>query len=491
MNVWKIASRWNDNGENDVEDKLLEDFIKYKIVFAGRKTDYIKKVEENDIIAISDGIVVKAIAKAIGKPKFLSEFGINDLEVYYKGDEQTMAISVDIYELDEEKYFEYNRGTFHKVAANEYYNKLISLFFGKREPFYITQFSISKYEAIEKIENMKVPNNTQWIFLTGENGYGKTTILKALAHGLYNNKTAEIYITLENSNRKIEVIPQYVEFENVIAYGAYRTKLHPASDNINPTDNLFGKSEYVLNFETRFKEMEGVPELKVEREKIIAILRQLVPNLSRIEVVRDDKSLSAKVLYSEKTENGNTYTAIEFNKLALGMRNIIGFVCDMVFRFTKYQKLDDGLFGIVLIDEFDNHLHPKWQRDLVKKLSYIFPKVQFIVSTHSPIPLLGAPPDRTVILNVNRTKEEGITVKRLEKLEKELKYLLPNQLLTSDIFGLEEIESVYLDDSEFDNVPIEDSYNDIEENKKMMQDLAELAKNTKLLPTDLFKNKNM
>jgi predicted ATP-binding protein involved in virulence len=48
------------------------------------------------------------------------------------------------------------------------------------------------------------------------------------------------------------------------------------------------------------------------------------------------------------------------------------------------------LAGIVLIDEIDIHLHPKWQKRVPEILHENFPKVQFIVSTHSPIPLLGA-----------------------------------------------------------------------------------------------------
>lgn len=40
--------------------------------------------------------------------------------------------------------------------------------------------------------------------------------------------------------------------------------------------------------------------------------------------------------------------------------------------------------GIVLIDEVDLHLHPTWQKRILKDLMEIFPKVQFIVSTHAP-----------------------------------------------------------------------------------------------------------
>ena len=41
--------------------------------------------------------------------------------------------------------------------------------------------------------------------------------------------------------------------------------------------------------------------------------------------------------------------------------------------------------GVVLIDELDVHLHPKWQRSVVETLRKVFPRVQFIGTTHSPL----------------------------------------------------------------------------------------------------------
>jgi len=49
----------------------------------------------------------------------------------------------------------------------------------------------------------------------------------------------------------------------------------------------------------------------------------------------------------------------------------------------------DNINGIVLIDEIDQHLHPVWQRRIVKRLYKHFPNIQFIATTHSPIVALG------------------------------------------------------------------------------------------------------
>lgn len=109
---------------------------------------------------------------------------------------------------------------------------------------------------------------------------------------------------------------------------------------------------------------------------------------------------------------------------------------DMLIRFYKQQPeiIEPKDFtGIVIIDELDLHFHPKWQRKLPILLSSIFPKIQFIASTHSVIPFLGAPKN-SVFLKVKRNKATGI---KLERIDIEIKNLLPNSILTSPIFDLE------------------------------------------------------
>jgi predicted ATP-binding protein involved in virulence len=68
----------------------------------------------------------------------------------------------------------------------------------------------------------------------------------------------------------------------------------------------------------------------------------------------------------------------------------------------------------------------KLQREIVGKFSSIFPQIQFIVTTHSPIPLLGAYAN-SIIIKVTRTKKNGI---ELERVNIDLKNLTPNLLLT-------------------------------------------------------------
>jgi predicted ATP-binding protein involved in virulence len=76
-------------------------------------------------------------------------------------------------------------------------------------------------------------------------------------------------------------------------------------------------------------------------------------------------------------------------KLSAGLLSVIRMTADIAYRaFTLNPHLNEKAGketpGIVLIDEIDMHLHPKWQQTILKSLTDAFPKMQFIVTTHSP-----------------------------------------------------------------------------------------------------------
>lgn len=89
--------------------------------------------------------------------------------------------------------------------------------------------------------------------------------------------------------------------------------------------------------------------------------------------------------------------------LSDGLRITISMVADIAYRMAVLnpQLLDDILDqtpGIVLIDEVDMHLHPEWQKRIMNDLHYIFPKVQFVVPTHSPSVLANVEKEHILLL---------------------------------------------------------------------------------------------
>jgi len=92
-----------------------------------------------------------------------------------------------------------------------------------------------------------------------------------------------------------------------------------------------------------------------------------------------------KALVLHHDEHGT----LDVEVLSDGIRSVLAMVGDIAYRCIKLNPhlgiraaLETG--GVVLIDEVDMHLHPRWQQLVLGQLQTAFPKVQFIVTTHSP-----------------------------------------------------------------------------------------------------------
>jgi len=101
--------------------------------------------------------------------------------------------------------------------------------------------------------------------------------------------------------------------------------------------------------------------------------------------------------------SGETHKLL-FRQLSDGYRNTIGMVADIAYRCIKLNphlgdKSIEDTPGIVLIDELDLHLHPKWQKRIVNDLKNIFKSIQFIATTHSPFVVQSLKSDELINLD--------------------------------------------------------------------------------------------
>ena len=81
--------------------------------------------------------------------------------------------------------------------------------------------------------------------------------------------------------------------------------------------------------------------------------------------------------------------AAPWSELSDGYHVFIALVADVARRAVMLNQFDGAdaparVEGVVLIDEIDLHLHPRWQREALPRLRDVFPKLQFVVTTHSP-----------------------------------------------------------------------------------------------------------
>jgi predicted ATP-binding protein involved in virulence len=85
----------------------------------------------------------------------------------------------------------------------------------------------------------------------------------------------------------------------------------------------------------------------------------------------------------------NELGLLPVSQLSDGIRGVVALVADLAFRCVRLNGFHgptapEETDGIVLIDEIDQHLHPGWQQRILPALRNAFPRVQFIVTTHSP-----------------------------------------------------------------------------------------------------------
>lgn len=119
-------------------------------------------------------------------------------------------------------------------------------------------------------------------------------------------------------------------------------------------------------------------------------------------------------------------------KLSVGYKSVIAMAIDIIRElFTYYDNLENA-HAVVLVDEIETHLHPRWKLRIVGLLRQAFPKVQFILTTHDPLCLRGIYQGEVFVL---RRSDEDNTVKTLIELPN-VQGMRAEQILTSEFFGL-------------------------------------------------------
>lgn len=336
-------------------------------------------------------------------------------------------------------------------------------------PYKLAEFRIEGYGPIKTCELVGIPRSNQWIFLTGENGVGKSSIVKALAMILghrtmpakekkenWEYRTSIVFHTRNEKSMEISrrgndhskrIKPYTTGFA---AYGPFRLnpiigeRVKNSKTTRSKTEkfkSLFDNNGLLLDLESELSNWKTQKSMAFEKRKyaITELLQEALLNVQLIEFENSNKGTPITLFYEEDL-NGNTLPPVTIDKLSSGYKSIMAMMSDMLIRLFKQQpKIHDpgDLEGVVFIDEIDIHLHPKFQKHLIQQLSAAFPNVQFIVTTHSPIPLLGAPKN-SIVCVVTRDKELGVKINRVDD-KIYIEELLPNTLLTSPIFGMEDI----------------------------------------------------
>ncbi|MFI3249545.1 MAG: AAA family ATPase [Eubacteriales bacterium] len=97
--------------------------------------------------------------------------------------------------------------------------------------------------------------------------------------------------------------------------------------------------------------------------------------------------------------NTGCYT---LSQLSAGYQSVLWMVMELAYRAVTLNPHIDlsisPITGVVLIDELDMHLHPKWQWKIIDALTKTFPAVQFIAATHSPIVISSCKNENIILI---------------------------------------------------------------------------------------------
>ena len=131
-------------------------------------------------------------------------------------------------------------------------------------------------------------------------------------------------------------------------------------------------------------------------EAVRRAVGQLMGGYTGLQVDRE-----AQTLTLSKQVHGGSPVHLQVEQLSDGEKTLLALTGDVARRLSLLNPgLPDPLLGggVVLIDEIELHLHPGWQRTVVGRLQDVFPNLQLILTTHSPVVLSHVPTDNIVLL---------------------------------------------------------------------------------------------
>lgn len=153
--------------------------------------------------------------------------------------------------------------------------------------------------------------------------------------------------------------------------------------------------------------------------KVLRSHPALTPMVRRLELRGHGGASARDIAEREKTEvelPGGASLKLPANYLSHGYQSTLAWLADLVGQYlldfqhsrVPFKTLSPNkLSGLVLIDELDLFLHPKWQIDFIEALSATFPNLQFIATTHSPLLISKLRPDQLVVLDWDERGDIG------------------------------------------------------------------------------------
>ncbi len=321
---------------------------------------------------------------------------------------------------------------------------------------HVERIEIRNFRLIREL-NIDVPRASRlgaapWLMLLGDNGTGKSSVLEGIALALVGDeyrtrlaldaseyvrndaKSGSVTVRVSGFDDPIElrVRAGSAAFESslvepkVLVLGYGPTRLLPRA-GVEPGEaSEFAHVDSLFNpFVPLYDPRPWLSELPEERFKIVRSALErllLLPRGARIE--RGDEGLQIRGM-------GTTLT---LDDLGDGHQSVIALATDALRVLVGQDRWHSPELaeGIMVIDQVETHIHPRWRMRIVGSLRRVFPRLQFLVCTHDPLCLRGLRDGETMLLRRTRGgANAAVTVLP------SFRGLRIDQMLGSEMFGLD------------------------------------------------------
>lgn len=307
---------------------------------------------------------------------------------------------------------------------------------------FITSVHINEVRHLKNIEIKLNPEKRQHLILTGKNGSGKTSVLQAMKDYLFSLSQENFNHLKKDYSQWIEMYQQRIAnaqseaqkyqdrkaLEQTVAqmsrYNRGADILFANSDTLQEAYSIgdFIAAFFPANRSSQIQRVHGAEDVKlaskygIEDRPAQTLLKYMVHLKTQQAYAKNENDLpvekkitewftrfenALKVLLSDDSihleydyknynflieqKERNPYS---LDELSDGYSAIIGIVADLILRMDRNWLLKGELSqydveGVVLIDELETHLHVELQRKILPFLTEFFPRIQFIITTHS------------------------------------------------------------------------------------------------------------
>ncbi|QEC78283.1 AAA family ATPase [Mucilaginibacter ginsenosidivorax] len=355
---------------------------------------------------------------------------------------------------------------------------------------FLKQITLHNFKCLEDITlsfRHDGDSNRKWTLILGENGTGKSNLLKAIAlitcgsnalgellgnanswirNGARKctvdaiietkkNEERSISLTIKrddtlsdvilNNRKSLELIDNAIFHADrnyfVVAYGASRRL---SADSLSLEKAKYGRYNNVRNLFYNNYPLNNLTSWIIDLdyqsgESGLDIVKNTLNDFLPGTTFHEIDKMKKQVLF--ETSDG----IVPLDQLSDGYQNMAAWIGDLLYRVTQnfHNNIDPlQARGVLLIDEVDLHLHPRWQRNLLEFISKKLPNFQVIGTTHSPLTAQQA--DVHELYALKRNEKNRV---KLIPFKGSPRNLLINQLLMTPVFGLETDESLEIENT--------------------------------------------